>query len=205
VADAATASSVPESRRIYALSGVIALSNPQDGYAILGEQGKATRLYHAGAQIDGAANGRVYQVFEDRVVLDFGGSYETLRLPRALALTHTSGLALLASASDDEPEAPRIVQESPIKFVSRAETVFGLLNAQRNNVGGKLAGMLLHPEMRYAREYDLRDGDVLTAVNGVEFTNTDELNKAVNSTGDSVTLSFLRDGAPHIVTLPVPE
>ena len=50
----------------------------------------------------------------------------------------------------------------------------------------------------------MQDADVLTAVNGVEVTDTDTLVSTLrtNST-KSLSVTFLRDGVPRTVQLPV--
>ncbi len=63
--------------------------------------------------------------------------------------------------------------------------------------------MVLHPPKRYLRQYGLRDGDTLTAVNGVTLTDPDDLANALKGAGKSLSLTFVRDGVQLTKTLPV--
>jgi type II secretory pathway component PulC len=84
-----------------------------------------------------------------------------------------------------------------------AETLFGDLDAERNNVDGRLAGMILHPPKRLQRQYGFHDGDTLTAVNGVEITDPDVLADVLRTSGKSLSLTFTRNGEQRTMRLPV--
>jgi type II secretory pathway component PulC len=60
----------------------------------------------------------------------------------------------------------------------------------------------LHPEKRLQRQTGLRDGDILTAINGVEITDQDSedaLNNALNSSDGAVSLTYSRNGVQQTV------
>jgi general secretion pathway protein C len=191
----AGAENAPETQLALALRGIIATKDPGDGYAILGEQGKATRLYRPGAALASAPGARLYRVFADRVVLDFDGRLETLRLPheKTPALAPADPSTAAESASAEQPKPPP----------TPAETLFGNLAAERNNVDGRLAGMILHPAKRLQRQYGFHDGDTLTAVNGVEITDPDVLADVLRTSGKSLSLTFTRNGEQRTMNLPV--
>jgi general secretion pathway protein C len=70
----------PVSTQGLILVGVLASTEPQDGRAIIGESTGSARVYTVGATLPGGS--RLFEVYPDRVVLDRGGSLETLPLPR---------------------------------------------------------------------------------------------------------------------------
>ncbi len=185
------------------VSGIVSTQDPRDGYAILGEKGKSARLYHTGTKLDGLTSGELYRVFDDRVVLNFGGKLETLYLARLQTLGTVDGAATSVANAADETQASDF--ETPFHPVAAAENIFGNLDAQEHYVDGKFAGMQLHPAKHFQRLYGLQDGDVVTAVNGVEITDADTLSTALASAGASLTLTVTRDGVDQTVSLPVPN
>jgi tetratricopeptide (TPR) repeat protein len=67
------------SRADLKLTGTLATGDPHHGIAIIGEQGKS-HVYSIGESLDGAS---LWEVFQDHVILERNGSYESLSLPRA--------------------------------------------------------------------------------------------------------------------------
>jgi general secretion pathway protein C len=205
LATEADAAGAPETQLALALSGIIATRNPQDGYAILGEQGKPGHLYRVGAPLEIHTGGLLFRVFVDRVVLDIDGRLETLTLPRALlpGLSQVRPLEATNVATAAETAAASAAAEVDERQVSPVQTLFGTINAEPNNVDGRMAGMVLHPAKRLQHQYGIRDGDMLTAVNGVEITDADVLASALKSSEKSLSLTFTRDGVEQTKTLQI--
>jgi len=185
--------SAPESALDLALSGVIATSDPGAGSAILGPKGRPSHLYRTGAMLVDAPDARLQQVFADRVVLDVSGRVEILKLPRQ----SMPGGALLALASRAESattsDARDGVEQSNAP-ITAAASWFSNLDAESNNVDGKLAGMRLHPEGRLRHQYGFRDGDILTAINGIEITDPEVLDRVLSDSAQSLSLTYTRNG-----------
>jgi type II secretion system protein C len=196
----------PETASHLALSGVIATSDPGNGYAILGEQGQPTRLYRAGAALANAGSATLYQVFADHVVLDLGGRWETLSLPRQhLGISGTSPVARLelptarvSTGTDAIPTPISAREEAP----SAAEGWFSNLYAERYTADGR-SGLRLHPPKVFQRRYGLRDGDTLTAVNGVPVGDEDAVDSVLRAGGKTVALTLTRDGIEETMRFPV--
>jgi general secretion pathway protein C len=183
------------------LTGAMATRDPKVGYAIIGQVGQATHLYHAGGALEGIANGHLYEVFNDRVVLDLGGRFETLRLPNA---KHGAGLLAMTDAPEeakkdggDEAETPNPLN-TPLQLVSLTESVFGNLRPIRVNAAGKFAGMRLNPNKSDQKKFGLRSGDVVTAVDGVPINDPDTLTSLLKaSDSGSLSLTVMRDGSQY--------
>src|SRR5712671_6330743 len=62
------------------LSGTIASSDPEKGFAFIGESAAAAKFLKVGDTVAGAA--RLHSVYPDRVILDRGGNLEALLLPK---------------------------------------------------------------------------------------------------------------------------
>jgi general secretion pathway protein C len=98
------------------LVGVLASTDPQGGRAIIGESAGLARVYAVGATLPGGS--RLAEVYPDRVMLDRGGSLETLPLPRqggtpgavsagAMTLSDALPSSVGVSAGDDLANAIR--------------------------------------------------------------------------------------------------
>ncbi len=191
----------PETQLALSLSGVIASKDPNKGYAILGAADKPAHLYRIGASLQDVVGGRLHQVFVDRVVLELDGRLQTLRLPHGgLPVGITPGQTAVAATS--QAQGSTAGPDQGLGVITPAEGVFGNLNVEQHNVDGQAAGLLMHPAKRFQREYGLKDSDVLTAVNGVEITGTDDLASTLKTGAKSLSLTVLRDGIPHTVKLP---
>jgi general secretion pathway protein C len=152
----------PETRLRLRLVGLSAGATPSQGHAIIAESGSPERLYAVGDIIGGQA--RLHEVHADRVILERGGSLETLRLPRsdAAAAPATAAPARAAPAGD----LPR-VQRS--EWLDDPEKLFQSVQARPIIRDGALYGLEVRP-VRNARQFQqagLRPGDVITSVNGM--------------------------------------
>ena len=197
----------PDTRLALTLSGIIALKNPDKGYAILAEEGQPAHLYAIGAVVAGTS-ARLQEVFSDRVVLERQGEMETLRLPRsALVGLFSSGsvaagnLARVADDASSRPDDPRAAALYDQNHPSPAQGLFNFLGAEQSHVDGRLAGLIVHPPKFVQRKYGLQDGDLLTAVNGVEISDPDALADLLRTAGGSLSLTLTRGGAQQTKTM----
>jgi general secretion pathway protein C len=199
--------SAPDTRLALTLSGIIALKDPDKGYAILAEEGKPGHLYAIGTVIAGTS-ARLQQVFFDRVVLDRQGELETLRLPRSTLAGLVSGgrvavgsLATDTADADSRPTDPAAADLYDHNHLSAAQGFINYLGAEQSHVDGKLAGLIVHPPKSAQRKYGLQDGDLLTAINGVEIDDPDALPELLRTAGGSLSLTLTRAGAQQTKTM----
>jgi len=192
---------IPDTRRTLVLSGIIAGKDPKSGCAILGPQGAPTKVYFAGSALSDAEGARLYQVFADRVVLDFGGRLETLRLPRhSLPGFTAAGAPGTETAAAADPEAaPETTADAPQP--TPAESLLSYLAAEQSTVAGGITGMVLHPVKLMRIRYGFEDGDQLTAVNGVQITDPNVLADMLKTSGNSLSLTFTRAGVQQTKTV----
>jgi general secretion pathway protein C len=197
----------PDTRLALALSGIIALIDPDKGYAILGEEGKPAHLYAIGAVVAGTS-ARLHQVFADRVVLDRQGELETLRLPRGalVGLASSGGVGAGNSTLDtadpaSRPNDPRAAALYDQNHPSLAQGLFNSLGAERSDIDGRAAGLIVHPPKYIQRKYGLQDGDLLTAINGVAIGDPDALADLLRTASGSLSLTLTRGGAQQTKTM----
>lgn len=95
-----------------------------------------------------------------------------------------------ASASADDPNHP-----------TPAEGLFSYMAAERNNIDGRMVGVVLHPAKLIQRRYGLYDGDTVTAVNGVQITDPGVLEDTLKTSGKSLSLTLTHDGVQQTKTV----
>ncbi len=151
------------------LDGTIATRDPKRGVAIVSAAGHS-KMYLVGDSLGGAS---LYSVYFDHVILDRGGSFETLRF-RHQQLALAGGILTARVASGlAAPAAPmtkrtyldslgRVVDKPPRKLDSIMRTA-NLVDEET----GKMTGVRVYPLANgKLQSLGLYPGDVLTAING---------------------------------------
>jgi general secretion pathway protein C len=180
------------------LSGIIATRNPDLGFAILGPKGQPAHLYQVGATLAEAAGTRLYRIFTDRVVLDRDGQLETLKLPRRpLAGGNEQAAATGTDAGATDTASNAVAPASDAAQSWFANNLF----PREARAVGKPAGVSLHPDGHMREVYDLRPGDLVTSVNGVEISNMDALQDALKTAGKTVSFTVQRGGIEHTLSV----
>ena len=191
-----SAGDAPASTMPLVLAGIYAVSDPNRGMAIIGQTATNARLVQVGGAIAGGA--KLHAVYSDRVLIDRGGSLESVYLPK----TPSSARPPPAAA------APAATGGQRLQAMAQAGTLLnGLVRLQAVTGQGKLLGFRVFPGGRNSAEVfgqlGLRAGDLITHVNG---TALDDANRAsevmqtlTNASTASVTIS--RNGQPTEVNL----
>jgi type II secretion system protein C len=192
-----------ESAITLTLTGTLAAREPTQGLAILSDPKGGTHLWRVGAALPGHVQLRA--VYADHVVIDRAGVLETLRLPRTWSRKGSDAGELasapVAAAPNALARADGLVPTDPRAF-SAARHWFAGVNAQRVINDGRFEGLRLQPMQRYKRQYGLRDGDVLKAINGVQLSDPDEAARQLQYSGSGVvTMAIERDGAVQEVSV----
>jgi general secretion pathway protein C len=93
----------PRTNVALVLTGTLAVRDPKQGLAIVGETAPGARVYAVGALLPGGV--KLHEVYPDRVVLDRGGTLETLPLPRELtgATVASQSAARAGGAANPRP------------------------------------------------------------------------------------------------------
>jgi len=156
----AVAAPPPISTQGLILVGVLAAADPKAGQAIIGEAGAAARVYTVGGTLPGGS--RLAEVYPDRVILDRGGSFETLPLPRQGGTPAVSGVtptsAALAPAAALSLAPGEAIATNDITNVIRWQAVIRT---------DKPSGVRVYPgaDARMFTQLGLRPGDLVLAVN----------------------------------------
>lgn len=189
---------LPISQLNLLLAGTMAMPEPDQGFAIVGENANNAKFYRVGAPING--NVRLHSVYSDRIVIDNNGTLEAVKLPRGLPTTLPPPSASSAGLNINTPG------DTLRKMVNANPNVLGdLFRAQPVLVNSVQKGYRIYPgrDREQFTRLGLQSGDLVTSVNGSALDDirrgTDILNSLTASTTAQVTIE--RNGVTQALTL----
>lgn len=206
---AAAVEEAPDTRLRLELVGVLATGQGA-GSAIIVAGGGPAELYHVGATI-GDNLATLHQVHKDRVILRREGRYETLRLPRAedprvrATATESRATATPDAATETAPPAPVTARLSRSRWLENPERVMDALRAQPVVRNGNLFGIRVSPT-RNQREFQragLRDGDIITSVEGQSIRTIDNPQQLLSRIGDAEQVNIVIERGGQTLPLTV--
>ncbi len=187
------------------LAGTIASQNPKKGIAIISDGGPS-KVFSVGDNVSGAT---LHSVYLDHVILDRGGTLETLVLPRLLGGGKAPAAAHRAGGADPRTVAAvenirHMVQQDPGILDQVMRTV-----ASYDNAAGKLRGFRAYPGRNRAifNKLGLKPGDLVTAINGTTLDDPQRSQEVFNTiqTSDHVTVTVDRAGQKQDISLNIAE
>jgi general secretion pathway protein C len=147
------------------LAGTLAVKDPAQGLAIVGETAQSGKLYAVGAMLPGGV--RLHEVYTDHIVVERDGVLELLALPRKFNGAGTlAGPVLSAPGNTTEPAMAESVQ----RLIAQGPEVIGeVLRPMPTYVEGKLKGFRVYPGRDRGKfgMLGLHAGDLVTQINGV--------------------------------------
>ena len=180
------------------LVGTIAQSDPEQGYAIIGESAPSAKVYAVGKTITGGT--KLHSVYPDRVILDRGGKLEALLLPKKF----TGGGAPAPAAAGPPPDAMlgdrlrELAAQNPgaITEIIRPQPVFA---------NGQQRGYRVYPgrNRQQFTKLGLMPGDLVTAINGTPLDDPArgmEILQSMNAAAE-VTVTVERNGQPTQINI----
>lgn len=209
------AGNAPETDQPLSLVGVLAEQDPALGVAFIADAGGSQSAYRVGAELPGGS--RLRAVHGDHVVLDRGGSTESLSLARrdgaGSAVAAGAGPAASATASDPAaviapsiaPIVPEIAGSGSVDWaeVQRQIEVDPAELARQVRVmpvmeGGAVIGMRLSggSAAPLIARAGLQPDDIVTAVNGISVRDVGRAQQILASVreADRVSITVRRDG-----------
>lgn len=188
----------PETQLPLVLSGVFAVADaPDKGWAIIGDSAQQTKFYSVGDTIRSGT--RLHSVYVDRVILDRGGTLETLALPKRnatpLAMSRAPTPPPQNRLADD---IRRIAETNPTAFaeIVRPQPVFA---------NGVQRGYRVYPgrnRQQFAK-LGLQPGDLVLSINGTPLDDPQRGMEIFNTIGtsDQVQVTIERNGQSQDLTL----
>lgn len=182
-AAATDAAEAPRTAVALVLTGTLAVRDPGQGLAIIGETAQNARVYAVGAGLPGGV--RLHEVYPDRVVLDRDGSLETLPLPRELA-----GLAPAAAPRPARRGEPALAENVQRLVAQGPELIGEVLRPMPAYANGQLRGFTVYPGKDRGKfgRLGLHAGDLVTQINGVPLSDPQrgmEILRTLGSNGAS--------------------
>jgi general secretion pathway protein C len=182
--------SVAASQMPLVLVGTIANTNPELGYAIIGDSAPTAKVYAVGKTITGGT--KLHSVYPDRAIIDRGGKLEALLLPKRF-----TGQGMNAAAAQGVQQGSlgdrlrELAAQNPgaITEILRPQPVFA---------NGAQRGYRVYPgrnRMQF-NKLGLLPGDLVTAINGTPLDDPSrgmEIMQTMNSATD-VTVTVERNG-----------
>ena len=194
------------------------------GAAVIAGAG-SERTYTAGDEIEGTGGAVLHAIFSDRVILNFAGQFQTLRLPRNGAAQNglsvmtaapgitAPGLAEPAIAAPNPTTPNPLGSSSPSAPVSTptptlnemAVRLSALIDAVPHVEQGVVVGFRVNPEHDPApfEALGFEPGDVVTEINSTALTDPGQALQVFERLGESAqaNLVLIRDGAPRVLTV----
>jgi general secretion pathway protein C len=159
-AGSADPSAVAATQMPLVLVGTIAHTNPEKGYAIIGENPASAKVYGVGKTIVGGT--KLHSVYPDRAIIDRGGKLESLLLPRKF-----QGGGLSASQATGRPD-PMLGERLRQLVASNPAAITDILRPQPVFANGQQRGYRVYPgrNRQQFNKLGLLPGDMVTAING---------------------------------------
>jgi len=202
----------PETKLKLVLRGVYSSDDQVKGHAIIADPRGKEEQYSIGDMLPG--NAELSEVHADKVILKRGGRYETLRLPtdnkpgKTASRGNTASRQRTTARSASSPEQRlRTVRENLRK---RPRDLYNLVRATPKKDGeGKTLGYELGPgrDPELFKQVGLQKGDVAIQINDIKLDNPANSARALKSaqSGETVSVTVLRNGQEEVLSLSVPE
>lgn len=175
----ATGADAPTTTMNLKLVLVFAESDEKLGLAALGPTPTDIKVYKVGDQVPGGA--RLHAVYVDSVLLDRGGSIESLKMPPR------ANFAAAAPPPMAGPAPTASVERVQQIMRDRPDLLAQVMTRQAVIADGKLRGVRVYPgsrEQAFTR-LGLRPADLITAINGTPLDDQARSNEIFNSLGSA--------------------
>ncbi|MFW2373967.1 MAG: type II secretion system protein GspC, partial [Gammaproteobacteria bacterium] len=188
----------PETRLNLVLKGLLAATPMENASAIiaLGKGGKEDS-FSIGDQVSSAT---VKEIYEDRVILENSGRFETLTLPKEFADIGPGARTFGRQSTTNLTDTPGGVLGEIRSKILKNPTSFGDYAIPiPYNENGKLIGYRLQPQGDRALfdKVGLAPSDVIVELNGIKLNNPNRSLKALRKlqNAKSMDITVLRNGA----------
>lgn len=163
----------PETRLSLKLKGLVATDEQKEALAIIASGNGEDQYYRVGDSVPGGAS--IHEIRADRVILERGGRFETLTLPKE---TVSDGAVETSVARPGGPGSRGVERPSPLanklrdyrdRLVENPQSIMELARIEPVTEEGRLKGYRVQPskDRLLFRGLGLRPGDIVTSVNGI--------------------------------------
>lgn len=201
-----TEEALPETKLKLSLTGIIFRSEPIESSALIGQSTNSQKSYRVGDKLPG--NSRLEEIHPDFVVLSRAGKHEKLKLikktlDKESVRVTTRPLNSPSGQYDFRQDAQksRLLANYKQQLMNDPQSLMGAVRVNPVNDGGNLIGYKVRDgkNKSFLRQFGLRNGDVVTSVNGSELNPFIAMEMLQNlETMDEVEIGVVRDGTPLI-------
>jgi general secretion pathway protein C len=199
----------PVTRLNLTLTGVVSSSDIEAGAAII-ENRNQQQTYGLGEKIDGT-NATLAEVYVDRVIIKNGQSKETLMLDgvdyskpnqqviapvRDNSNSPNNDSEERRTLSSEAVQATRELQQAPANFTD-------FINITPHRIDGQLLGYKVAPGKKASlfQAAGLQSGDVITNLNGLDLTDTQQSLEAMNAIRQAEFIEMTIDRNGELLTI----
>ncbi len=202
---------VRETRLNLVLRGVMATHGKNARAIIYSPSGseRGENPYAINAKLPGGAT--LKEIHSDYIVLLHNGRHETLRLPKKVVATGSTGHNISSQSSNRPSSGPSTVsstqkiREYRDALINDPVSLIGIIRSAPYKEDGKLIGYRVQAgrDKNALNDLGLLPGDIVTSVNGVAMGNSTKLMKLLKqlSKAEEVNAEVIRDGSPTLVTI----
>jgi general secretion pathway protein C len=174
------------------LVGTIANTDPDKGYAIIGENPATAKVYSVGKTITGGT--KLHAVYPDRAIIDRGGRLEALLLPKKF---QGGGMTASDPSAGGQPDA-MLGERLRQLAATNPGAITDILRPQPVFANGQQRGYRVYPgrNRQQFNKLGLLPGDMVTAINGTPLDDASrgmEVLSTMNSAAN-VTVTVERNG-----------
>ncbi len=196
-----SAQSAPETQLKLTLSGVLAADDKDSARAIIAGPDGEEKPYAVGDTLPG--NAKLKQILVDRVILQSGGRYETLRLPVDGGVLGAPGSAAPPPYGGLSPYQGANLQQYRQQLLNNPGRLLDLIQVVPVSQNGVFQGFRLGPgrDPRLLQRFGLLPGDTVTAVNGIMLDDPAKGAQALQSiaTASEINVTIKRGGTEQQV------
>ena len=196
----------PDTRLNLTLKGALSSDVQEEARAIIAAAGGEEKTYAIGAEIPGGA--RLREIYPDRVILERGGRYETLRLPRDASAVAPAPRRQGARRPAERIDTGQVIRDYREKMAQNPAVLLDIARPVAFREEDQFVGFKLHPGNRRElfAQLGLQDGDVVTEVNGIELDDPGQGAAVLESIkeGDELSLTVRRKGQDINLAFPIP-
>lgn len=204
----------PDTRLKLVLKGVFASDEEGMARAIVADPKGKEENYSIGDPVPGGA--KVSEVYPDRIILERNGRFETLRLPKkrmsrgsAQSVSHSSAKRISRQPAGNATSKAAAFSQYRNEIKQNPSAFLKYVRATPARENGEFIGFRLQAgqERGALSKLGLKQGDIVTAINGVQIDSPAKGMKAMQalSQGDSVSVTLLRSGQETQLSLTLPS
>lgn len=181
------------------LTGVVASPDDRSGWAIIAASRGNTKTYYVGDEIETTNGATLHAVYEDRVILNRAGRFETLRLPKEM-------LASTAGRMAPPPPMAQPLDSSLRDVISEnASRLTDVIRVAPYIDQGQMLGFRVNPAQDRAlfEALGLQPNDVVTDINGTPLTDPSSGLQVFQSLGEATmaNVTVIRNGNPEVLVI----